>query len=125
MHINWGKIADVALAGASVASTVTGLGWLGIAAKGGSMFAGKLREGASAKEAGMVAFGEFVEYLQELEADRSLSNRERKAMAENRLIDLAKNGNFSLKDRQIQLALFAGLAAAKGELSLEEALALL
>lgn len=122
---NWKKIADVALTGASIASTFTGIGWIGLAARGGTLFRNALKSGATAKEAGLVAFAELVEYVEALEADPTLTNEQRKARAADKLRELAADGGVTVKERHIELGVLVALMAAKNEISAEEALLLL
>ncbi len=123
MGINWGKVGKIALVGGSIASSFTGIGWLGLAVKGGGLLKDALEGDASAAEAGMKAFEMLVEFAQDNEGNEALTNERRKELLDDRIRQFA--GEADLKDRHVGLMAMVVLSAAHGEMSLEEAAALL
>ena len=122
--VDWRKIGKIALTAGSVASSFTGIGWIGLAVKGGNVLKGVLTGGESAAEAGMKAFVELVAYATDLENDRSiLTNTARRLRLDDKIREFA--GGASVKDRHIGLVAMVVLSAVHGEMSLEEAAALL
>ena len=123
MGINWGKVGKIALMGGSVASSFTGLGWIGLAVKGGIALEGVLTGNETAAEAGMKAFEELVAFADGNESNSSLDNAKRKELLDARIREFA--GDADLKERHVGLMAMVVLSAAHGEMSLDEAAALL
>lgn len=123
MGINWGKVGKVALTVGSIASSFTGIGWIGLAVKGGQALGGVLSGTESAAEAGMKAFEELVAYADGNENNSSLDNTRRKALLDAKIREFA--GGADVKDRHIGLVAMVVLSAVHGEMSLDEAAALL
>ena len=123
LGINWSKVGNILLMGGSIAASFTGLGWLGLAVKGGGLLKDVLEGDASAADAGMVAFGMLVQFAQDSEANEDLTNEQRKELLDDQIREFA--GDADLKERHVGLLAMVVLAAAHGEMSLEEAAALL
>ena len=123
MGINWGKVGKVALTAGSVASSFTGIGWIGLAVKGGMALEGVLLGDETAAEAGMKAFEELVKFADDNENNSSLDNARRKVLLDERIREFA--GEADIKDRHIGLVAMVVLSAVHNEMSVEEAAALL
>ena len=123
MGINWSKVGKVALTAGSVAASFTGIGWVGLAVKGGTALSSVLSGSESAAEAGMKAFTELVKFADNNESNSSLDNVRRKELLDDRIREFA--GGADVKDRHVGLVAMVVLSAVHGEMSLEEAAALL
>ena len=123
MGINWGKVGKIVLMGGSIASTFTGIGWLGLAVKGGTALGSVLSGKESAAEAGRKAFEELVAFADGNENNSSLDNARRKELLDEKIREFA--GEADVKDRHIGLVAMVVLSAVHGEMSLDEAAALL
>lgn len=123
MGINWGKVGKIALMGGSIASSFTGIGWIGLAVKGGMTVQGLLSGNETASEAGMKAFEDLVAFADGNESNSSLDNPKRKELLDERIREFA--GDANIKDRHVGLMAMVVLSAVHGEMSLEEAAALL
>jgi len=121
--INWRKVGKVALTIGSVASSFTGIGWLGLAVKGGTALGSVLTGDETAADAGMKAFEELVAFADGNEKNSSLDNARRKELLDWKIGQFA--GDADIKDRHIGLVAMVVLAAVHGEMSLDEAAALL
>ena len=123
MGINWSKVGKVVLTVGSVASSFTGIGWLGLAVKGGTALSNVLTGKESAAEAGMSALRELVAFADTNEKNSSLDNAQRKEFLDARIREFA--GDADVRDRHVGLVAMVVLSAVHGEMSLEEAAALL
>lgn len=119
MGINWKKVGKIVLMGGSVAASFTGIGWLGLAVKGGSLLGGILSGEETPAEAGMKAFEELVAFADGNESNSSLDNARRKELLDEKIREFA--GDAELKDRHVGLMAMVVLSAVHGEMSLEEA----